>query len=415
MDIPRGESGRRTRLKYWLFAGLGLSALIVTLQAFQRPESPLLERENIWTDTVKRGLVIREIRGTGSLQARNPLWVTALSAGRVHRVFLRPGVPVEPDTLLLTLTNPHLEQAHREAQLALQSARSDFQSLEARLERERVQQSTEISLAEQAAREARLDSEAQTHLHREGVVSEIVAKRARIKLEIAETKLNLERTRADQLTTLIAAERAAARTNLQRLEQVVELRYEECEALTVRAGTTGLLQQLPWESGRQVSAGDLLALIAKPDDLRAELSIPETRVREIVVGQPVRIDTRGAVIRGRVERIDPVARNGAVRVDVALPESLPAEARLDLTVDGVIELERLESVLHVSRPAFGAPFSQTNMFRLADHGNTAERVTVTFGAASVRTIEIKAGLSEHDRVILSDTSKWPEANQLRLR
>ena len=416
MDIVKPKNKHKIWKKRLMVGALPIAVVLVILWTYGKEDLPEVMGDQLRLGTVKRGPLVREIRGHGSLQPVDPHFVTALSTGVVKKVHVRPGDLVSANSLLLTLENPAVVQADLEATLEVDSAEAALQAERARREQDRLAQAAAVTLAELQVEEAEVQLKAQKRLFQEGIVSEIVRMEAEIRLKERRTRLELERKRRAQLETLIQAELTAREKQLRQLQQRAALHRQRAEALRVVAGIAGVLQECPWRTGQQISQGDRIARIASPDDLQAELLIPETRAREVKAGMMVRVGTRGTVLAGQVSRIAPVANNGTVQVEVRLLDPLPAEARPDLTVDGYIELTRLENVLFIERPAFGAANDSVTMFRINDErGDTASRVEVTFGASSYRTIQITAGLMENDRVILSETPGHLDTQELRIR
>lgn len=414
MDIPRTPPNRTRRRILLGLAGLvGLTAIWILLARLE-PAAPTVEKATLWIDTVQRGPLLREVRGTGSLVPEQILWIAAATSGRVERRLVEAGAAVAADTVLLELTNPELELAAEESELQLRAGEADFASLRVRLERSGLDLEAEAARVEADFQEARLQTTANERLAKEGLIPDLTLEVSRVRARELETRRALEQRRLASREGAVAAELAAQQARVDQLRGVAALRLREVENLKVRAGAAGVLQAIPVEAGQQVAPGTVLARVAEPSRLKAELRIAETQVKDIQLGQPAQIDTRNGVVPGKVARIDPAAVNGTVTVDVALTGPLPKGARPDLTVDGTIELERLTDVLFVGRPAFGQPESTVQLFRLAPDGRIARRVAVHLGRSSVHQVEIVDGLAEGDRVILSDMSTWDAHDRVRL-
>jgi HlyD family secretion protein len=416
VDIPRGpEVRRRRRIRQSAYAVAGLTALIGITVGVSRlkPAAPSVERATVWIDTVRRGPMIRQVRGTGTLVPEDIRWIPATTPGRVERILLRPGATVAPDTVILELSNPELEQTVLSDLLNYRGARAQYESRKAQLESDLLNQRAAVARVEAEYRQAALRLEADEQLHREGLVSELQLKQSRSQAEELRNRWEIERKRLEIASRNLDAQLAPQQAEVDRLRTIYELHRRQLEALNVRAGMNGVLQVVPVEVGQQVAPGTNLARVANPRTLKAELRIPETQAKDVAVGQRAIVDTRNGTVEGRVSRIDPAAQNGTVGVDVALEGPLPPGARPDLSVDGTIELERLDNVLQVGRPAFGQEYGTVSLFRLAGD-NEAVRVRVRLGRASVDMIEVLEGLAPGDRVILSDMSQWDAYDRIRL-
>jgi HlyD family secretion protein len=417
MDIARPERARALRRRRLMWAIGGVAALALASLALARlePAPPSVESGTLWIDTVKRGEMLRQVRGPGVLVPEREQWVSAASEGQVERVLLRPGVRVEPDTVILHLLNPELAQQAFEAESELLGAEADLRVLQAQLASQLLNAEAEAAgLAAQLA-EARLQVEANERLHEEGLLPDLTFKLSKLRADELVERQKLEQQRLARLRESNDAQVAARSSRLDQQRALQRLRQGQVRALAVVAGISGILQEVPVDPGQRVTPGTVLARVAQPETLKAELRIPETQAKDVTVGQTAAIDTRNGVVAGRVTRIDPAARQGTVLVDVALTGELPAGARPDLSVDGTIEIERLPDALFVGRPAFGQPGESVGLFRLAPDGKTAVRVTVELGRASTHTVEVVRGLDEGDRVVLSDTSAWDGFEKIRLR
>lgn len=417
MDIARPERAKQLRRRRILYVAGGVAVLAVASLALAKlePAPPSVEGSTLWIDTVRRGEMLRQVRGPGVLVPERERFVSAQSEGQVERVLLRPGVHVEPDTVILHLGNPELAQQAFEANAETSGAESDVLVLEAQLASDLLNaEAVAAALAAQLA-EAQLQVEANERLHQEGLLPDITLKLSKLRANELAERQKLERQRLEQLRNSNRAQLSASASRLQQQRALQGLRQGQLRALAITAGISGILQEVTVEPGQRVQPGTVLARVAQPESLKAELRIPETQAKDVTVGQIAAIDTRNGIVPGRVTRIDPAARQGTVLVDVEMTGELPAGARPDLSVDGTIEIERLPDVLFVGRPAFGQPGERVGLFRVSGDGETASRVSVELGRASTHTVEIVRGLDQGDKVILSDTSAWDGFEKIRLR
>jgi HlyD family secretion protein len=417
MDIQRPAADRarikRKRAASWA-AGIA-AVLLLTLGLSQlKPAAPSVERSTVWTDTVRRGLMVRQVRGLGTLVPEEIRWIPALTEARVERIVVHPGTTVAPDTVILELSNPELELLAREAESELLAAEAEYTELRIRLESERLDQEATAARVQAEYQQAKMRRAADEQLAEEGLIADINLQISRVAAEELAKRSDLEQKRLAIAGESVEAQLAAHRARVEQSRALSRLRRSQVEALHLRAGIAGVLQQVPVEVGERVTPGTNLARVARPDRLKAEVRIAETQAKDVQLGQSVSIDTRNGVIEGKVSRIDPAVQNGTVTVDVVLEGPLPKGARPDLTVDGTIELERLEDVLYVGRPAQGQGDSVVGLFRLVPDTDEAVRTRVALGRASVSTIEVLEGLAEGDEVILSDTSTWDAHDRIRL-
>lgn len=418
VDIARPESvarGRRNRRIVWsVVAVLALVAITVFISRL-KPAAPTVERSTVWVDTVKRGPMVRNVRGLGTLVPEDIRWIPAVTSGRVERIIARPGAEVTPDTVILELSNPTEAQALAEAQAQLRASEAELKSLRARIQNELVAQEASAISALSEYRQAQLQATRYAELAKDGLISDLEAQLSKMRAEALDSRAKAEQKRLDQMTANVEAQLGVQQAAVERLQSQVALRRSQIDALKVRAGIVGVLQQVPVEVGAQVAPGTNLARVADPSRLKAELRIPETQAKDVQIGLVASVDTRNGIIAGKVSRIDPAVTGGTVTVDVALEGDLPRGARPDLSVDGTIELERLADVLYVGRPALGQEESTISLFRLGPDGATCDRVRVTLGRTSVNSVEVKDGLREGDQVVLSDTSAWDAFDRIRLR
>jgi HlyD family secretion protein len=416
MDIPRPENKRRKRIRQ-LAVGAGVLAVVALATvglARLEPAAPSVARASVWVDTVREGEMLRQVRGPGTLVPREIRWIAAQTDGRVERIIVRPGAVVEPDTVLLELSNPDLLQQTEEARYALEAAKADFTETELNLRSQQLDQRASHAMARAEYESARLQAEAEKSLSEEGIVSALQYRRSELLAEQLKVRLDIETDRLEQFANSVEARLAAQSARLEQVRNAYHRRLEQVDSLSVKAGIGGVLQQVPVEEGQRVTLGANIARVARPEELMAELRIAETQARDVQIGQRVDVDTRNGVVEGRVVRIDPAVQAGTVRVDVDLVGELPRGARPDLSVDGTIELERLEHVVFTGRPAYGQPNSTVSLFKLNDDGRSAVRVPVELGRSSVNAIEIIQGLAPGEQVILSDTSSWDSHDRIRL-
>ena len=399
-----------------MLATLGLVAIsVITLGVSRlKPAAPSLERATALIETVKRGPMLRDVHGTGTLVAEDIRVIAASTAGRVERVLVHPGTPVNPRTILVELSNPELQQSAVDTEYQLRAAEAEQKNLKVRLESDRMTQEAAAATVRAEYQQAKLQLDADEELAKQGVLPALSLNLSRVRTEDLANRYQIEQKRLEVRKRSEEAQLAAQQARNSQLQALLKLKQEQVQNLRVAAGTSGVLQQMTAEEGQQVVPGTNLARVVEPQHLKAELKIAETQVKDIQIGQKSQIDTRNGIIPGHVSRMDPAAQQGTFTVDVALDGELPAGARPDLTVDGTIELERLDDVIYISRPAFGQAQSTIKMFKLDDDGKTATRVQVKLGRSSVSAVEILEGLQLGDRVIISDTSSMDAFDHIRL-
>ena len=417
MDIDRSDRARAKKRKRFISISIGvIAAIAVSVGLAQlEPAAPTVDSNSLYISIVKRGEMLRQVRGPGTLVPENLQWIAAASNGRVERVLVLPGTEVTADTVILELSNPELAQEALDAEAGLRAAESDLEVLRAQLDSQVLLQESNLAQVESEYNQAQLQFEADQRLSQEGLLPDLELSQSRLATEHLEKRLDLETQRLERNRHSAASQLEARRSRLAQMRALHELRRDQLQGLRVQAGMAGVLQEVQVEEGQRVTAGATLARVAQPDNLKAELRIPETQARDLQNGLVASIDTRNGVIEGRVTRVDPAVREGSVTVDVTLVGELPKGARPDLSVDGTIEIERLNDVLYVGRPAYGQAHQTVSLFRLDKGGEVARRVQVQLGRTSVSTIEILAGLQEGDRVVLSDTSTWDDHDRLRLK
>ena len=392
---------------------IGALALIAALVLSRlEPAAPTVSRASVIIDTVKQGELLREVRGPGTLAPRTIHWIGAQAEGRIDRVIVRPGAVVEPDTVLVEMSNPDLMQMAEEARFAVESAQAELADLELQLTNKQLDQRAAVASAEAEYEAQRLQAEG--YKQAGDAVAQLTYQRAELLTKQLKVKLDIEKERLDQFSKSMEAQLAVPRTKVAQAKHTYERRQEQIESLHVRAGIAGVVQEVLVEEGQRLALGANIARVARPDDLQAELRVPETQARDVQLGQPVKVDTRNGIADGKVIRIDPAVQSGTVQVDVELVGELPRGARPDLSVDGTIEVERLPDVLYTGRPAYGQPDTTVGLYKLVDEGRYAVRVPVDLGHTSVNAVEIKKGLTPGDQVILSDTSAWDDHDRIRL-
>ncbi len=417
MDVARegvAASRRRRRILLGALSGAGLLlgfALLLRLD----PAAPVVDRDSVFLGAVRRGEMIRTVRAPGALAPVEARWVSAGTRGEVRRALLLPGARVEPDSVILELADPAIEQLHTDNELRVASMEADLDDLRVRLRRELLQEQSRLATLRSEARQAELDAEADAEILREGIIgriefetSRLTAEELRERARLAEERLRLSEARAE-------ARIDAQQAQIDQARSLLSGSGGKRAALTVRAGVSGVLQEVAVEVGEWVEPGARLARVADPARLKAELRVAEARAGDVELGQPVQVDTRNGVLPGRVSRVDPAVREGTVVVDADLLADPPPGIRADLAVDALIEVERIPDALHMDRPALGQAGESIVLFRLEADGETAVRRPVRLGRTSVGAVEVLSGLEEGDTVILSDTSAWSGRERIRLR
>ena len=416
MDIPRESAIRKRRLRRLIYLAVGLLAIGSVSLGLSRlkPAAPSVDKATVWVDTVKRGPMLLQVRGLGSLVPEEIVWIPATIDGRVVRRFILPGTPVKADTVIMELANPEQEQATLDAEWQLKAAEAQYKSLKAQLDSQLLDQKAAAATVQSDYIEANLNAEKDAELAKLGLGAELNAKVTRAKAEALATRNDIEKQRLAVSAASVKAQLDAQQARVEQLRALDGLKKAQLDSLRVRAGADGVLQELEVEVGQRVTEGTILAKVVQPTKLKAELKIPETQAKDVQIGQSASTDTRNGIIPGHVMRVDPAVQNGTVTVDVKLDGPLPKGARPDLSVEGTIELENLADVVYVGRPAFGQPNSTVGIFKLDEDGKGANRVQVKLGRASVNSVEILGGLEPGDKVILSDMSQWDAFNRIRL-
>jgi HlyD family secretion protein len=417
MDVPRTGVSRKKNIKRAITAVVVLGAVggVTFWLSRLQPAAVAVEASTLWPDTVKRGPMLRNVRGMGTLVPEEILFVPAITDGQVRRIYLRAGAVVQPDTVLLELSNPELELAAVDADWQVKQAEANFKDLRVKLESTRLEQESAAARVQSEWTQAKLTADRDEALIKLGLKSDLEYKLSKAKADELGGRHDIERQRIAISRESVEAQLASQQVQIEKLKAALALKRQQVGQLKVRAGASGVLQQMPVEVGQKILMGAVLAKIAQPTRLKAELKIAETQVKEITLGLPATVDTRNGLIQGVVSRIDPAAVNGTVTVDVKLTSALPAGARPDLSVDGTVDLERIAEVLQMGRPVYGQPFSTITLFRVNPDGKEALRVPVKLGRASVNSIEVVEGLKAGDRVILSDMSQYDTHNRIRLQ
>jgi HlyD family secretion protein len=417
MDIQRPSNARAKKIRRIAYLGVALvSAAGVTYGVSRlRPAAPSVDKATIWTDEVKRGPMLREVRGIGTLIPEDIRWIPAQTDSRIDRILIHPGATVQPGSVILELTNPELQREVLDAQYQLKATEADYENLKVQVNSELLNQKSVAANVRSEYEQAKIQHEVDDKLRAEGLSSEVTSQLSKVKEEQLAIRLQLEEDRTKNAADSSKARLLAEQSHVDQQRALYDLKRSEADALHVRAGIQGVLQLVPVEVGQHVEPGTNLARVADPKKLKAEIKIPETQAKDVVIGQKATIDTRNGVIKGLVSRIDPSVQNGTVTVDVEITDPLPLGARPDLSVDGTIEIENLRDVLYVGRPVHGQSESTIGLFKLVEDGSEAARVNVKLGKSSVNTVEVLQGLQVGDKVILSDMSTWDRFDRVRLR
>jgi HlyD family secretion protein len=418
MDIkrpPKSKIKKRLRTALLLVLGLATVGGITFGLTKLKPASPTIDRSTAVIDTVKRGQMLRQVRGPGTLVPELTRQIPAPAEGRVERIPVQAGVEVGPDTIIAELSNTQMEQQAMDADFQVKTAESDEETLRVRLESDNMAQQAAVASINADYSQAKLELDTNEQLGKQGLVADLTLRVQRVHVLDLANRLNVEKQRLAISAKSTKAQLNAQRSRIEQLRAFAKLKHDQVQSLKVRAGSAGVLQQISVQVGQQVTPGLDIARVADPASLKAQLKIQETQIKDVKIGQRVDVDTRNGIIQATVSRIDPAAREGTFVVDAQLIGSLPASARPDLSVDGTIELERLDNVLYVGRPAFGQGQANVKMFHVSADGREATQVSVTLGRSSVSTVEVVKGLNEGDQVIISDTSAWNNYNRILLR
>jgi multidrug resistance efflux pump len=413
MDIPREPAKKH---KKYIWPAVGLLAIVAVTVGVSKLERrpPTVPRAQLWIDSVRRGELLRQVTGNGTLVPENIRWISAVTSGRVDKILVRPGATVEPNTVLMVLTNPDVQMEQLNAQQQLSSQEAALVNLRTSLETQRLQQEGLVASARAAFLDAKRQVGINEQLSRDNLIAQADLERSKEQMEDLETRYKNAEQQLKLMTASIPGQLKAQEEQVQRARAIAEFQRVRTASMQVTAGASGQLTELPLEIGQWANSGATIAKVVEPGRLKAVLRIQETQAKDLALGQIAQIDTRNGIVPGRIVRIDPAAQNGSVGVDVALEGPLPAGARPDLSVDGYIELERLPDVLYVGRPTIGQPESTIELFRLTADGKEAERVKVTLGATSVNQVVIKSGLNVGDKVVLSDVPNVEGQDKIRI-
>jgi HlyD family secretion protein len=416
MDVPRKSAGKKKLIKRIVYGTVGVIALTgITIYVSQlKPADRKVDAATVWSDTVKRGSMLRQVRGLGTLVPEEIRWIPAVTQGRVEKINYRSGAQVSPDTVILELSNDELQRDLIDAETQLRAGQAEYVALKVRLDNELLNQRAAAATVKADYKQAKLQAEVNEDLSKQGLLSTLQSTLSKVRAEELAERNKIEEERLAIFEQSVKAQLDVQQARVDQQKASYTLRQNQISSLQVRAGMSGSLQQVTVEVGQQVTPGQNLARVSDPTKLKAELRIAETQAKDIQLGQPVTVDTRNGIMTGRVIRIDLAPQNGTVAVDASLESEYPKGARPDLSVDGTIELERLENILYVGRPVQGQENGTIGLFKYDPDGQGAARVQVRLGRSSVNTIEIVDGLKEGDKVILSDTSQWDNADRIRL-
>ena len=417
MDIANPLYGIRKRRRLRLMIGGGALAVAALAVLVWRlgPALPVADRGSLWIDTVQQGDMLREVRATGTLVPREIRWLAAATPAQVEKILVWQGARVQPDTVIMQLSDPQTEDALRNAQAQVAAAQANVAAKRAELESQLLDQRSALAQAQSDYASAKVKADTDTIAIRQHLIPRVQYEQGQIALKQLHERMQIERERVAAFAASMKAQLDAVQAALLQQQSNLQMRQRQADALQVKAGIAGVLQEVPVQEGAQVAAGANLARVAVPDVLIARLQVPEVQAKDVAMGMPVSVDTHNGLVDGKVERIDPAVRNGSVQVDVALTGKLPPGARPDLSVDGRILIAQLHDVLSVGRPALAQAHADLSLFRLDPDGDTATRVPVRIGVASVDRVQILRGLKAGDRVILSDTSQWDKYDRIKLK
>ena len=417
MDIVRPEVKRKKKIRLiiYIVAAVVLIPLVTYALSRLKPAAPSVDNGTIWTDTVKRGPMLREVRGLGTLVPETILLIPAATDGRVDKRYILPGTPVKADTSILDLSNPELQQTALDAEYQMKGAEANLEQTRALLQNQLMDKRTQAASVSSAYHTALLDKETNEKLAANGLVSDLIYKKSQVAAVELEKQDVLAQKEVETFENSIASQLAVQQASLDEKRAMYDLKKSQLDQVHVKPGIDGVLQELDVEVGQKVTMGTVLARVAQPSHLKAQLKIAETQAKDIIIGQKASVDTHNGIIAGHVTRIDPAVQNGTVTVDVGLDGVLPPGARPDLSVEGTVEIERLTDILFVGRPVHGEANSTVGLFKVVDDGREATRVQVQLGRSSVNTVEIVKGLEVGDKVILSDMSAWDNYDRVQLK
>ncbi len=423
MDVPRKNAKRRRYIRRSLYTAIVVVIIAAATVGLSRlkPAAPTVDRRTLWLDTVKRGSMLRQVRGVGSLVSEDILLVPAAVRGRVTRILVEPGTSVDPNTVLLQLTNQELELELLDAESRLNSSRATLTAQKAGLRDQLLGMQAGLARAEASCDEAKLRAEVDKQQFDRDLISELNMTLSKTRVEQQERLLKIDRERLEMYRTeTMPARLVEIEASVRLAESNYKIKQNQVESLSVRAGIGGVLAQVPGKMekiqlGQSVAAGTILAKITNPKRLKAQLKIPEVQARDVRIELPAEVDTYHGIVSGKVSRIDPTVIEGNVTVDISLDGPLPEGTRPDLSVVGTIEIERLQDILYVGRPVFASSENASELFKVVDNGKFGLRTRVEFGRSSVSTIEVRKGLDEGDEIVLSDMSQWDGQERIRLK
>jgi HlyD family secretion protein len=425
MDVPRGKEVARRKLirRIVVIALVVISVPLITWGLSRlKPAAPEVERATVWIDTVKRGPMVREVRGLGKLTVEDYIWIPAAFDGRIEKINFLPGSIVRANDVLMVISNPDMELAANDLEWQVKQAEANYTNLKITLQTSQLAQRATTEQVRSDLLQAELTADRDQQLTKNGLKSELETKLSVAKWDELKGRYTLSKEQLDISGDSVQAQLDAQKVQIEKLRAAYDLKRKQVQQLVIRAGADGVLQQLgagapapPLEVGQRVAPGTILAKVAQPSKLKAELQIPETQAKDVTLGQVASIDTRNGIVAGKVMRKDPAVVNGTVNVDVRMEGQLPEGAVPDLSVDGTITIEKLSNVVYVGRPVIGQANAKITLFRLEEDGKNADRAPVTLGRSSVNTIEIVDGLKVGDQVILSDMSAWDQHNRIRLK
>jgi HlyD family secretion protein len=417
MDIQRPSNAHAKKVRRIIYAAVAIVSVAGVTYGVSRlrPAAPSVDKATIWTGEVRRGSMLREVHGIGTLVPEDIRWIPAQTDSRVDRIVIHPGAIVQPDSVILELSNPELQRDVLDAEYQLKAAQADYENLKVQVNSEFLNQKAATASVRSDYEQAKIQHQVDEKLVMQGLSPGVTEQLSKVKAEQLAIRLHLEEDRTRNAEDSSKARLMAQQSHVDQQRALYALKRSQLDGLRVRAGIHGVLQVVPVEVGQHVTPGTNLARVADPKRLKAEIKIAETQARDILIGQPASIDTRNGLVKGSVSRIDPSVQNGTVTVDVDISDSLPLGSRPDLSVDGTIELENLKDVLYVDRPVHGQSDSTIGLFKLIDEGSEAVRVNVKLGKSSVNTVEILQGLKPGDKVVLSDMSAWDAFDRIRLR
>jgi HlyD family secretion protein len=415
MDVKREGVAKRKRIKLAAYSVLMLAVLGSGTYYISKlkPAAPPVEWATIWPGTVKRGPMLRDVKGSGTLLPEDIVWIPATFDSQISKIMVNSGDRVKPNTVLMVLTNPDMELAANDLDWQIKKAEASLTDTRVQLESKRLDQQSAVATVESDLKQAQLNKDTDEQLLKMNLKSELEVKLSVAKWEQLQQRTEIEKKRLDIMTESTNAQLDSLKVQIEQLKAQQQLKKQQVADLTIRAGTEGVLQEMNYQVGQRVHPGDTLAKVAQPWKLKAEIKIPETQAKDVVLGQVAQIDTRNGIIPGHVIRIDPNVVNGTRTIDCKLEGALPPGAVPDLSVDGTVEIERLTDVVFVDRPVFGQPNSQVSLFKIDQDLSGASRATVKFGRASVNTIEVLDGLKVGDQVVLSDMSEHDQSQRIR--